>query len=79
MSDAKGYEVCDPDRDNERWVRIAKATSEREAVRQFLMDEEYDERDFDTGRPFKLLAREDEDSDPVEVAVRVIPMHFEVT
>ena len=78
MSAAKGYEVCASDVDG-GWRRFEDARTPQEAARKFLVAEDYDERDFDTGRPFNLQVRKDDDSDPVNVSVRVIPMHFEVT
>lgn len=75
---AKGYEVCDPEIDDERWVRV-DASGATEAVQMFLAAEDYDERNYDTGSPFHFLVRENEDDDAVKVSVRVIPMHFEIS
>lgn len=69
-------QVRDPERD-EGWQTV-DASNDREAVQLFLSANDYDTRDFDTGMPFVLLVRNNDDDEPREVKVRVVPARFEV-
>lgn len=69
-------QVRDPERD-EGWQTV-EAHGDREAVQLFLNDNEYDTADVDTGMPFVLLVRNNDDDEPRKVKVRVVPARFEV-
>lgn len=71
------YQVCDPS-DSDNWHDVDGATNARSAALQFLVDHDYDERDFDPLRPIELHVRSDRDRSPVMVRVRVVPAHLEV-
>ena len=69
-------QVRDPERED-GWQSFG-VHNDREAVQLFLSDNEYDTCDFDTGMPFVLHVRNNDDDEPREVKVRVVPARFEV-
>lgn len=73
------YEVCDPENDPDEWTPVPDAMSGQHAVRRFLSMKGYNEADFDSMRPFKMLVRNRADGVPLTFAVRVVPAHFEVS
>jgi hypothetical protein len=64
--------------DEKHWHDI-DASTDAEAVREYLIAEAYDPLDYDPGTPLYLLVRDNaRDKKPRKVMFRVVPARFEV-